>query len=88
MTMTLEGLAAVERLAARFVFDRENPDAMQQELAEHIKAAIDRFKATDMQDLIARLLRRELRLCIANAIEDWGRSYDYAQPVKSPEEAA
>jgi len=84
--MTLEGLAAVEQFAARFVFDRENPAVMQQELAQHIEAAIDRFKATEMQDLIARTLRRELRQRVVAAIDSWSCSYDYAQPAKPPED--
>ena len=81
MTLTPQGLAAVEQLAAHFVFDDKAPAEMQRDLAQHIEAAIAEFKATGMQELIARTLKRALQDRIVGAIESWHRSNSYAQPV-------
>jgi hypothetical protein len=80
-TLTPKGLAAVEQFAARWVFDDEASAEIQRDLAQHIEAAIADFKATQVQDLVARTLRRALQERIVAAIDSWYRSYDYAQPV-------
>jgi hypothetical protein len=85
MTLSIQGLAAVEQLAARFVFDDKAPAEMQRDLAQHIAAAIDDFKASEMQGLVARTLRRALRERVVAAIESWERRNDAAQPVMKPE---
>jgi hypothetical protein len=88
-SLTPKGLAAVERFAARWVFDDEAPAEMQRELAQHIEAAIADFKAAGMQELIARTLKRALQERIIAAIDSWRRSYDYAQPIpQETEESA
>ena len=80
-TLTSKGLTAVEQFAARWVFDDEAPAEMQQDLAQHIEAALADFKATQMQELIARTLKRALQDRIVGAIESWRRSHDYAPPI-------
>jgi hypothetical protein len=80
--MTNQGRAAIEQLVARFVFDDEPPAEMQRNLARHIEAAIADFKATQMQELIARTLRRAITDHIQRTIEAWDRSYHYPQPIE------
>ena len=86
MTLTPQGLAAVEQLAARFVFDDEATAEMQQDLAQHIEAAIVQFKATGMQELIARTLKRALQDRIVGAIESWHRSNHIPQQSECDEQ--
>jgi hypothetical protein len=87
-SLTGTGLAAVEQFAARWVFDAEEPAEMQRDLAQHIERALADFKATELQDLVARTLRNALRQRVIEAIESWHRANSYAQPVAQAEETA
>ena len=86
MTMTNHSRTAIEQLAARFVFDDKPPAEQQRDLAQHIEAALAEFKTTQMQELIARTLRRALTERILHAIESWERGHDFPQPIAQERE--
>ena len=85
-SLTGKGLAAVEQFAARWVFDFGGPAEMQRDLTQHIERALADFKATELQDLVARTLRNALRQRVIAAIESWHLANSYAQPVTQAEE--
>jgi hypothetical protein len=88
MSITIEAKAAIAKFAARFAFDDGIAVATQEDLARCIEVAIDDFKSAQLQPLVARTVRAALEKRIHDAIEDWGRQQNYAQPVQPPQEAA
>jgi hypothetical protein len=88
MSITIEAKTAIAKFAARFVFDDEIAVAQQEDLARCIEVAIDDFKSTQLQPLIARTVRAALEKRIHDAIAGWRRQYDYPQPVQPPTDSA
>jgi hypothetical protein len=86
MSLTGQGKAAVAQLAARFVFDEQASAASQQDLAERIEAAISAFKASQMQQIIAHALRRELERHIEAAIDGWHRDHPPQPATPEPQD--
>jgi hypothetical protein len=76
----------VAQLAARFVFDEQASAASQQDLAERIEAAISAFKASQMQQIIAHTLRRELERHIEAAIDGWHRDHPPQPATPEPQD--